>query len=287
MRVIALISLLFGLTLQMLLDGQTFTHAVLGISCGAAAILFGLASSRKDSADSTRRWEGRIMAGLGLVLAVICVEQLPSAYRFQTKFNERSKRARAASMPEVAPSAAPVVDEPLPPVHPVYGAARKTIGLDISRDTIVSQPTHLEEALRDLTGNYNTPTALPAAPLRRNLQVDETELQWSGGGYFYGYLYFCAPNSRLPLWEFAPCPKASLPDVTSEDLSARFVAYRDKTNGVAVFGTNWMRESNGIRVSQGQVILARLASDRAQVYALEFARQSPTNAVVFFIKIPQ
>jgi hypothetical protein len=270
---------------QMLLDGRTFTHAVLGISCGATAILFGLASAWKDNSDSTRRWEGRIMAGLGLVLAVFCVVQLPSAYRFQTKFNERSKRVRAASKPEAAPAPSPVVAEPLP-VHPVFGAAKKTVGLDISRDMIVSQPTHLDEALRDLTGNY-TRTALPATPLRRNMQVDETELQWSGGGYFYGYLYFCAPNSRLPLWEFAPCPKASLPDVTSEDLSARFVAYRDKTNGVAVFGTNWMRESNGIRVSQGQVILARLASDRAQVYALEFARQSPTNAVVFFIKIPQ
>jgi hypothetical protein len=118
-------------------------------------------------------------------------------------------------------------------VHPIFGTAKKTVGLDISRDTIVSQPTHLEEALRDLTGNY-TPTALPATPLRRNLQVDETELQWSGGGYFYGYLYFCAPDSRQPLWEFALCPRTSLSDVTSQDVTAHFVAYRDKTNGVAV-----------------------------------------------------
>jgi hypothetical protein len=33
------------------------------------------------------------MAALGLVLALFCVVQLPSAYRFQTKFNERSKKA--------------------------------------------------------------------------------------------------------------------------------------------------------------------------------------------------
>jgi len=286
MRVVALLSLLFGFMAQMLLDGQTFTHAVLGIACGATAILFGLASAWKDNSGSTRRWEGRIMAALGLVLAVFCVVQLPSAYRFQTKFNERSKRAGAARKAEAALAAAAVVAEPLPPVHPVFGTAKKTVGLDISPDTIVSQTTHLEEALRDLTGNY-TRTALPATPLRRNMQVDETELQWSGGEYFYGYLYFCAPNSRLPLWEFAPCPKASLPDVTSDDLSARFVAYPDKTNGAAVFGTNWMRGSHAIRVNQGQVILARLASDRAQVYALEFARQSPTGAVVFYMKIPQ
>ena len=31
------------------------------------------------------------MAVLGLALVVICIVQLPSAYRFQTKFNERSK----------------------------------------------------------------------------------------------------------------------------------------------------------------------------------------------------
>ena len=34
------------------------------------------------------------MAALGLMLALFCVVQLPSAYQFQTKFNERSKKAR-------------------------------------------------------------------------------------------------------------------------------------------------------------------------------------------------
>ncbi len=89
MRVIALLSLIFGFMMQFLLDGQTFTHAVLGIVCGVAAVACGLASARKDRPN---RWEGRIMAGLGLVLGVWCVVMLPSAYRFQEKFNGRREQ---------------------------------------------------------------------------------------------------------------------------------------------------------------------------------------------------
>jgi hypothetical protein len=91
MRVIALLSLLFGLVGLMLLDGQTFTHAVTGILFGAAAFGCGWGSARKDFSNLACRWEGRIMAVLGLVLVVICVVRLPSAYRFQARFNERSK----------------------------------------------------------------------------------------------------------------------------------------------------------------------------------------------------
>jgi hypothetical protein len=91
MRVIALVSLLLGFVGGMLLDGQTFTHAVFGIIFGGAAIACGLLSARRDRANPTCLWEGRILAAIGLALAIICVIQLPSAYRFQTKFNERNK----------------------------------------------------------------------------------------------------------------------------------------------------------------------------------------------------
>ena len=92
MRVIALLSLLFGFLGLMLLDGQTFTHAAMGVLFGAAAIVCGLGSARRDFAKAAYRWEGRILAGLGLVLVVVCVVRIPSAYRFQAKFNERSRR---------------------------------------------------------------------------------------------------------------------------------------------------------------------------------------------------
>jgi hypothetical protein len=91
MRVIAFLALLFGFTGLMFLHGQTFTHAIIGIICGIAAMGSGLACARKDYANGGRRWGGWGTAILGLGLAVYCVIQLPSAYRFQEKFNTRSK----------------------------------------------------------------------------------------------------------------------------------------------------------------------------------------------------
>ena len=85
-RVVALLCLLLGLLAQGLLDGQTFTHAVLGIVFGAGAVGCGLAAARQDA---RHRWEGWIMAGLGLALGLWCIIRLPSAYRFQQQFNGR------------------------------------------------------------------------------------------------------------------------------------------------------------------------------------------------------
>jgi hypothetical protein len=91
MRVTALLSLFFGFTGLMLLNGQTFSHAIMGIICGIVAIGSGLACARKDHVNGGRRWGGRGAAILGLGLTVYCAIQLPSAYRFQKKFNARSK----------------------------------------------------------------------------------------------------------------------------------------------------------------------------------------------------
>jgi hypothetical protein len=114
MRVIALLALLFGFLMQMILDGQTFTHAVFGIVCGVAAIGGGLASARKDHSDKGRRWLGRIVASLGLALALFCVVLLPSAYRFQAKFNERSKKAREMENTKPASNSAPAPTPAVP-----------------------------------------------------------------------------------------------------------------------------------------------------------------------------
>jgi len=91
MRVIALLGLIFGFMMQMLLDGQIFTHAVIGIVCGVAAVGCGLASSRKHP---RYRWEGWIMAGLGFALGVWCIVMLPHTYERQEKFNDRTRKYR-------------------------------------------------------------------------------------------------------------------------------------------------------------------------------------------------
>lgn len=91
MFVLALFCLVFGFTGLLLLDGQVFNHAVIGLICGLATIASGLASARKENANASRRWLGRLMAAFGLGLAVFCINQIPSAYRYQEKFNTRSK----------------------------------------------------------------------------------------------------------------------------------------------------------------------------------------------------
>lgn len=86
MRVIALLALILGFVTQLILDGQTFTHALFGICCGVAALVSGMTVARKNP---PHRWIGRTIAGLGLPLFVWCLITLPSAYRFQQKFNGR------------------------------------------------------------------------------------------------------------------------------------------------------------------------------------------------------
>lgn len=101
MRIVALLSLFFGLLGLMLLDGQVFTHAVQGIICGTIAIGCGEASARKARSSAMRRWIGHSLAALGLLLLAFSVTQLPGAYQFQTKFNERS-RGQMPQKPKLA-----------------------------------------------------------------------------------------------------------------------------------------------------------------------------------------
>jgi len=171
------------------------------------------------------------------------------------------------------------------PVHPFYGKALRTIATD--EHPTLSTQSKARQALNELVG---VPKQNPVlrVPNRSNLLIDDVELQWSGGGLDFGYLYFCVPGPPLPLWEFAACSKSNLTRLTSKDFATQFVSSSDRTNrsglGQAVFGTNWIR--NGIRVRQGQVVMARLVRDHNKVYALQFARQTPTNAVVFYIEAP-
>jgi hypothetical protein len=91
LRVVAIIALLFGYGEQPLLDGQLFSHAVVGIFCGLVAVGCGIGSLRSDSQSRT---VGMSLAGLGLLLAAWCLISLPSAYRFQEQFNNRRREYR-------------------------------------------------------------------------------------------------------------------------------------------------------------------------------------------------
>ncbi len=86
MSAIAFLAVVFGFMAQMILDGQTFTHAIFGIVSGIMAILCGMSLGRRDR---RHRWEGWLWSGLGAALVVWCVALLPSAYQTQEHFNHR------------------------------------------------------------------------------------------------------------------------------------------------------------------------------------------------------
>lgn len=77
MRVVALLALLLGFMQAGLLDGQVFTHSILGIVAGIIAFVCGFGSARKDP---PHRWLGRIMAVLGVALAIWYSLVLSSTY---------------------------------------------------------------------------------------------------------------------------------------------------------------------------------------------------------------
>ena len=170
------------------------------------------------------------------------------------------------------------------PVHPVYGKAIKTIASDEPPAPIPNQSGGVRAAITELTGT-SKPAPVPRVPKRSNLVIDGIELCWSAEHSKSGYIYFAAPDSPLPLWEFSACTKPNLTQLSPDDLATRFVSFSDRTNrsglGPAVFGTNYLRHA--IRVNQGQVILARLAADHNKVYALDFAKQTQTNAEVYYL----
>jgi hypothetical protein len=91
MHALALLALFFGFTGMMLLDGQVFTHAVIGIVCGMVAVVCGMVLGRRGRSS---RWTGWALAALGLGLGIWCGIESPSAYRYQKKFNDRTREQR-------------------------------------------------------------------------------------------------------------------------------------------------------------------------------------------------
>ena len=91
MHALALLALMFGFTGMMLLDGQVFTHAMIGIVCGVVAVSCGVVLVRRGRES---RFFGWLFAVLGLALTIWCGIESPSAYRFQEKFNGRREERR-------------------------------------------------------------------------------------------------------------------------------------------------------------------------------------------------
>jgi hypothetical protein len=116
LRAIALLCLIFGFMAQAIANGQVFTHALFGIGYGIAAIICGLVSVQSNYANKTRRWWGWIMTGLGLMLALSCAVQLPSAQRRQTRFNDMVRKIDEMRQAKPTPNNALEQTATAPPV---------------------------------------------------------------------------------------------------------------------------------------------------------------------------
>src|SRR4051795_7506203 len=92
--IVALTSLMLGLATPLLLNGQTFTNSLFGIAFAGAAVALASGPARTPRAPGARPWAGRIVVGLGVLLAAALLAQLPSAYRSQGDFNPKAMQLR-------------------------------------------------------------------------------------------------------------------------------------------------------------------------------------------------
>ncbi len=87
MHAAALICLILGVLFPLLLNGQTFTNSLIGIAFSSTSVALCVAAERKTHSIRETTWRGRVIAALGVLLAVMLLVQLPSAYTFQSFFN--------------------------------------------------------------------------------------------------------------------------------------------------------------------------------------------------------
>lgn len=94
MRAIALLELIIGFLAPLILDGQVFRHAVLGVVCVVIAFTGALLLRRGHSSNPQRKRGARIVAGCGVVLATVSLSNLPSAFHSQERFDDRMEPIR-------------------------------------------------------------------------------------------------------------------------------------------------------------------------------------------------
>jgi hypothetical protein len=90
----ALVSLLFGLMIPSMLNGQTFTNNLVGIGFTIAAIALAHGPARDTLSSKASRLLGRAVLIVSVLLTVLLVAQLRTAYRFQAEFNRRARALR-------------------------------------------------------------------------------------------------------------------------------------------------------------------------------------------------
>jgi hypothetical protein len=161
--------------------------------------------------------------------------------------------------------------------HPEFG----TIYTAMMSEAYVDRPRTIWQKAEATIRQWLDPAMRPGLP-RHGLQLGSTLLGWSlhsnSPGSRDGWIYLreMMPRStggNPPLWEVALSPKPRLADVSSADLNTEFYGLNDP-RGANVFGTNW--NGSALVVPEGQVLIARLATNHSVVYVIRLAKQGGT-----------
>lgn len=149
----------------------------------------------------------------------------------------------------------------LSPTHPQFGA--------ISTATIYEGRTRFDDWMGETksklfgvpeNGEAHRFVSLGGAPL---------EVGRTGSNAAFVYLNHPKLDSH-PQWELALGPRASLRDVTPQDLPGRFYGMNDPA-GAAVFGRDW--QGHAVRVPPGRVVFVRAITNRSVSYAFQWSRE--------------
>jgi len=97
-----------------------------------------------------------------------------------------------------------------------------------------------------------------------------------------GYLYLNSTDVKRGAWEFAPCQRLELTEVTLADAQGEFYG-KGNLNGTNAFGQNW--RTNVLVVQLGDLLLARQAKQPKTVYALKVADQKGDKVHVRYLEI--
>jgi hypothetical protein len=92
--IIVLLCLFVGITRLWLLNGQTFTNALIALPFFSAAVALSAASALRHRTPGYQRMAWGLVTMLTAILAIGILVSLPSAYRFQEGFNKALARPR-------------------------------------------------------------------------------------------------------------------------------------------------------------------------------------------------
>jgi ligand-binding sensor domain-containing protein len=114
------------------------------------------------------------------------------------------------------------------------------------------------------------------------LQLGNYQMEWSDCNETSGYLHFRDHQTMFSMWEFRPSDKTEISQVELYEVQAPFYG-RTVPAGETAFGRDW--GDNVIRVSVGEIVLARIYNEWDIVYILKIAEIDGRTVIVDYAMV--